>query len=98
MIKNRPKYLEAIPFYRNFPGGFNLEIDYGTLPEILNLNLHQLNGLQPIIKSKMDFVGKNSVVDGKATTTIRTNDYIVQFLNRSTSSNTRRNMVRKWQK
>lgn len=73
MIKNRPTYLDNIPFYKPLPGGYHIDIDYKTLPPIFNLDLHQLNGLQPLTTSRMEFIGKNAVVDGVHTTAITVN-------------------------
>jgi hypothetical protein len=73
MIKNRPDYLNDIPYYYPFPGGLHLDIDYKTLPPIFNLDLHQLNGLQPLTKSRFDFIGQNGEVDDKKTSVVFTN-------------------------
>ncbi|HMG14534.1 MAG TPA: DUF559 domain-containing protein, partial [Saprospiraceae bacterium] len=73
-ITNRPKYLEEnIKFYKHFPSGYDLEIDYKHLPPILLLDFHTLNGILPLTKSRLDFIGKNSEVEGQNATVIFTN-------------------------
>jgi len=45
LISNRPQYLkDNIKFYNRFPLGYSLDVDYRTLPKLLNLDLHTLNG------------------------------------------------------
>ena len=51
----------------------HLDVNFKTLPPIFNLDLHQLNGLQPLTKSRFDFLGQNGEVDGKKTSVIFTN-------------------------
>jgi Protein of unknown function (DUF559) len=73
MIENRPKYLEDIPFYKEVPARHNIDIDFKTLPPLFNLDLHQLNGLLPLTKSRFDFLGKNGVVDGQESSVVTVN-------------------------
>ncbi|MEQ8552138.1 MAG: DUF559 domain-containing protein [Cyclobacteriaceae bacterium] len=74
MIENRPKYLEEnIKYYKEFPTGYNLDIDYNKLPPLLNLDFHTLNGILPLTKSRAEFIGENGKVDGKESTIIFTN-------------------------
>jgi Uncharacterized protein conserved in bacteria len=74
MIINRPKYLEDnIKFYKRFPSGYNLDVDFKRLPPMLNFDFHTLNGILPLTKSRFDFIGKNGEVDGNEGTVIFTN-------------------------
>jgi len=63
MIVNRPKYLEDIPFYKALPDNIDIGIDFTGLPPLFNLDLHQLNGLQPLVKSRFDFIKRNGEFD-----------------------------------
>lgn len=61
MITNRPKYLtDNIPYYSEFPWGDEFDFDYKSLPEMLNLDFHTLNGILPITKSRFNFVDPKS--------------------------------------
>ncbi|MFB6343519.1 DUF559 domain-containing protein [Saccharicrinis sp. FJH62] len=80
MITNRPKYLsDNIDFYNSFPQGFNLDIDYKTLPPLLNFDFHTLNGILPLTKPRFEFIGENSTVDGKRGTTIEVNPSPIEY-------------------
>jgi len=68
LIENRPTYLkEHIPFYSAFPKGYNLDVDYSSLPELLNFDFPTLNGILPLTKAMFDFLiakpGGSNVVE-----------------------------------
>jgi hypothetical protein len=74
MITNRPKYLsENIRFYDSFPRGYNMDVDYSCLPELLNFDFHTLNGILPLTKSRFDYIGQNGESDGEKTTVVFVN-------------------------
>ena len=74
MIKNRPQYLEDnIENYKTFPLGKDFDLDYLSLPSLLNLDFHTLNGILQLTKSRFDFIGLNGEADGKPSTIIMVN-------------------------
>ena len=80
MIENRPKYLvDNIKYYQSFPIRKNVEIDYKKLPPLLNLDLHTLNGILPLTKSRFDFIGKNGTMGGQESTIIEVNPLPVEY-------------------
>lgn len=80
MIENRPAYLEKnIKYYKGFPRNKNMDINHLDLPPLLNLDLHTLNGILPLTKSRFDFIGKNGNVDGQESTVIEVNPSEVEY-------------------
>lgn len=73
MIENRPKYLEDISFYQNIPAGVDIGIDFSSLPPLFNLDLHQLNGLQPLTSSMFDYIRQPNVNGEKQISTVTVN-------------------------
>lgn len=73
-MENRPKYLaENIKFYSEFPQGYNMDVDYSKLPQLLNFDFHTLNGILPLTSSRYNFIGENGEVDGKKSTVVFVN-------------------------
>lgn len=63
IISNRPRYLEEnIKHYKAFPLGFDMDMDYKYFPPLLNLDLHTLNGIVPLTKSRFDYLGEDQKV------------------------------------
>jgi hypothetical protein len=64
IINNRPSLLEkSIKFYKDFPVDYDLGIEHSLLPPLLNLDLHTLNGILPLTKSKFEYLEKKGNVD-----------------------------------
>ena len=73
MIENRPKYLDQIEFYSEFPQGYDMDVDYKHLPPLLNFDFHTLNGILPYTSSRFAFIGKNGTVNDQEGTVVFTN-------------------------
>lgn len=57
MIKNRPKLLESIPFYKNLPRA-PFHYDPSALPSVLNFDIYDLCGLLPITSEVFKYYGE----------------------------------------
>lgn len=80
MIKNRPIYLEKnLKHYKEFPAKKDFDIDFLTLPPLLNFDFHTLNGILPLTKSRFNFIGINGEADGKPTTIIAVNPLEIEY-------------------
>jgi hypothetical protein len=80
MITNRPSYLEKnIKFYKSFPEGYNMDVDYNRLPPLLNFDFHTLNGILPLTKSRFNYLDNNGTVDGIGTSAILVNPFEAEY-------------------
>lgn len=57
MIKNRPKLLEDIPYYKHLPRA-PFRYDPSVLPSVLNFDIYDTCGLLPITKEASDHYGE----------------------------------------
>jgi hypothetical protein len=80
MITNRPKFLEDnLKYYKEFPAGKNFDIDYKSLPPLLNFDFHTLNGLLPLTKSRFNYLSKNRNVNGNESSVIFVNPFDEEY-------------------
>jgi hypothetical protein len=80
MITNRPEYLlKNIKYYKGFPFRKSIDIDYKRLPPLLNLDLHTLNGILPLTRSRFDYIGKNGIANGEESTIIEVNPLPIEY-------------------
>lgn len=62
MITNRPEFLiRNLPHYKNFPKRKSLKVDLSNLPLLLNLDFNYLDGIQPITKSRINYLLSHNV-------------------------------------
>lgn len=73
MIVNRPQYLDDINYYSKIPSGFDIDIDFTKLPSVFNLDLYQLNGLQPLTTSMFNYIREPDINGEKQIATVSEN-------------------------
>lgn len=80
MIENRPAYIEKrLKYYKEFPSQKDFDIDYLSLPQLLNFDFHTLNGILPLTKSRFKYIGINGTSDGKPSTIITVNPLDTEY-------------------